>query len=120
MEEIVHNLDLLTVRGRRAILWEVKSINTSGNNEESQIALAVGKLPKYVYGIITDEEYKDTIGKPVEAILLSQKPAADKGYLKHLETEKGIYTFWLENGNITGTDSAMKMLYKFLEEAQHE
>jgi hypothetical protein len=116
------SFDLLTVHGNcpesgnHGILWEVKSINTSGYNEDKQLRTALGQLWEYeFYGVRNRPELSSRLGPITKAVLLSEKPRMLKNgraqatldYLTFLEKSAGIYVYWLEEGHITGTPSAM-------------
>jgi hypothetical protein len=123
------SFDFLTISGQNGILWEVKSINTCSYNEKKRLRGALGQLLEYeFYGIQNRPEINQRIGKLTKAVLLSKRPLAlsngetenFRAYLEYLENTQGIFTYWLEDGRLSGTTGGLKRLQSIFQPAhQH-
>jgi len=102
---------LLTVRGEEAIIWEVKSINTSENiNERDQIRSAIAQLIEYEF-ILSEED--QTIQKFYKAVVLSKKPVSlqQEKFHKYLDLLERNYGFIFSGWK---TDRLMEQILQWL------
>ena len=117
-----NSFDLFTIHNNAAFLWEVKSINTSNQNENEQIRAALGQLIEYHFLIQKKAEFQKIKNSVAKGILLSQKPqmlingrgADTQNYFKFLEEKYNVSIYWLEENRLNGSDSAMCKLKAIL------
>jgi hypothetical protein len=103
--------DLLTVRGDKAILWELKSINESGGNERGQLKSAIGQLGMYAADSIAgDPRHEHLYDGLTKVVLFQKKPVLRNGLLatvERLEAKGVVYILWFEDGQMKGSEKAL-------------
>ena len=107
------NSDFIAADGENVLLFEAKSI--SSNNETKQIRKAVGQLLEYRYrDIIHDDEFS---GMDLTLWLLLAQPPSDT-FKQILDSfrDKGIYTLWIQDYEISGLEGSLTKLEQITSE----
>lgn len=112
------DFDLLTIIGKRAVLWELKSINVSRDNERRQLQSALGQLEIYAAGSIADEPVLKHLYKGLTKVVLFHERPDLKNGLKNvvdsLEQNDVVYLLWYEDGVLMGSEKAMSVVGPFI------
>ena len=112
------DFDLLTVKGESALLWELKSINTTRENEREQIQNAIGKLTMYeASSIESDENFRPLVGNITKVILFQCKPKLPNGLqiiVKNLEAKNNVFFAWIKDGKLYGSEKALDKIRGFV------
>jgi len=99
--------DLISTDGENVLLVEAKHI--SSNKEATQIREAVGQLLEYRYrDILQDDEFSEL--DLTLWLLLAQPPNDTYKQILDSYRDKGIYTLWIQNDEISGLEESLTKL----------
>jgi len=107
------NSDFIASDGENVLLFEAKSV--SSDNETKQIRKAVGQLLEYRYrDIIHDDEFSEM--DLTLWLLLAQPPSDTFRQILDSFRDKGIYTLWIQNYEISGLEESLTKLEQITNE----